>query len=294
MIVAVVVTYGPDERTAELLRAVAPQVGRIVVVDNGSEPADMQKIASAIAEVGARVIELGENTGIANAQNVGILWAKQAGATHVLLSDQDSLPAPDMVARLRAQYEGAPGIGAVGPHIAENKPGGDELVYVDRTWGPRRATKAELGQPVLDAAFLLASGCLIPVAVLDDVGPMNAEYFIDHVDLEWCLRARRAGYRVVVDTAARLDHSLGDETVTLPGRAQPVHVHSPIRCYYLARNTIFLMRSGLLPAAWRVGYALWLAKFAAFHGLVADRRRVRIRELIAGIRDGLLGRGGRR
>lgn len=294
MIVAVVVTYGPDEGTARLLRALAPQVERIVVVDNGSSDAALAAIDRAIEEAGAQLIALDENTGIAHAQNVGILRAKALGATHVLLSDQDSLPAPDMVARLRDRLEAAPGAGAVGPYIAENKPGGDELVYVDRRWGPRRASADELARPTVDAAFLLASGCLIPMAVLGEVGPMNAKYFIDHVDLEWCLRARKAGYRVVVDTGARLDHSLGDKTVNLPGRAQPVHLHGPIRCYYLARNTIFMMRSGLLPWAWRVGYAVWLAKFVAFHSLLADRRRVRIRELAAGIRDGLLGRGGSR
>jgi len=117
---------------------------------------------------------------------------------------------------------------------------------------------------------------------------------IDHVDLEWCLRARAAGYRVVVDTAAHLEHSLGDDTVRLPGRPQPVHVHGPIRCYYLARNTIFMIRSGLLPVAWRAGYVVWLAKFIAFHSILADRRRARIRELAAGIRDGLARRGGPR
>ncbi|VEI12934.1 glycosyltransferase family 2 protein [Trueperella bialowiezensis] len=301
-VVAVVVTYGPDERTAQLLRALAPQVARIVVVDNGSPPAALAQIKAAIDDVGAQLVELGENTGIANAQNVGIVRARELGATHVLLSDQDSLPAPDMVERLldTLQYYGqtengaAEPIGAVGPYIAEAKPGGDELVYVDRRWGPRRASAAELSEPHVDAAFLLASGCLIPVDVLADVGPMNANYFIDHVDLEWCLRARTKGYRLVVDTRARIDHSLGDQTVQLPGRAQPVHVHGPVRCYYLARNTIFLLRSGLLPGAWRVGYLVWLAKFAAFHALLADRKRDRIRQLAAGLRDGIMGRGGPR
>ena len=294
MIVAVVVTYGPDPRTAELIRALGSQVEQIVVVDNGSSPAALRTISETIDTAGAQLIELGDNTGIAHAQNVGIVRAKELGATHVLLSDQDSLPASDMVARLLARLDATPGAGAVGPYIAENKPGGDELVYVDRRWGPRRASAEELTSPAVDAAFLLASGCLIPMEVLGAVGPMNAKFFIDHVDLEWCLRARTAGYRLVVDTGAHLEHSLGDATVTLPGRPQPVHVHGPIRCYYLARNTIFMIRSGLLPVAWRAGYVVWLAKFIAFHSILADRRRARIRELAAGIRDGLARRGGPR
>lgn len=289
--VAVVVTYGPDHRAGTLIAALARQC-RVLVVDNGSAPDELAALGSLTAAVGAELIALGANTGIAHAQNVGIIRARALGARYVLLSDQDSLPDAGLVATLEARLESDQAIGAAGPHIAENKPGADELVYVDRRWGPRRADAATLAATSVEAAFLLASGCLIPVRVLEEVGPMNEAYFIDHVDLEWCLRARKRGYRMVVDTAARLEHSLGDNTVQLPGRAQPVHVHGPIRCYYLTRNTIFLLRSGLLPWRWRAGYLVWLAKYAAFHALLANDRRQRIAKLAAGLRDGLLGRGG--
>ncbi|QOQ38299.1 glycosyltransferase family 2 protein [Trueperella pecoris] len=291
-VVAVVVTYGPDSATARLIRALARQC-RVVVVDNGSTPQDLATISGAIDDAGATLVTLGDNTGIAHAQNVGILRAKEMGASYVLLSDQDSLPDAELVATLRARLDSSPGCAAAGPYIAENKPGGDELVYVDRRFGPRRAHAEELAAGTIEAAFLLASGCLIPMRVLDEVGPMNESYFIDHVDLEWCLRARKRGYRLIVDTGARLEHSLGDETVRLPRRTQPVHLHGPIRCYYLVRNTIFLLRSGLLPARWRIGYLVWLAKFSAFHALLADRRRERIAKIVAGVRDGVVGYGGR-
>lgn len=305
---AVIVTYRPDaEATARLVRALAKQTDSLVVVDNGSSEPELTAVAQACREVAGELIRLGENTGIAHAQNVGVLRARQLGATHVLLSDQDSMPAPGMVRELLTALSGADAlsdeavlsgaadgpVGAVGPYIRDEKPGGDELVYVDRTWGPRRAATGELARPIVPAAFLLASGCLIPMRVLEEVGPMNEAYFIDHVDLEWCLRARRRGYRLLVATGARLNHSLGDATVKLPGRPQPVHLHGPIRCYYLARNTIFLLRSGLLNWHWRVGYVVWLAKFTAFHSLLADRRRERIGMLARGFRDAAFRRGGR-
>lgn len=296
VVIAVVVTYHPDQTTARLLGTLARQCAHVLVVDNGSTAAELAHLRStakklALDATNVNFIELAANTGIAHAQNMGIQQAISLGATHVLLSDQDSDPAADMVAQL-LRTVADPQVGAAGPYIAENKPGGDELVYVDRKWGPRRANATELGTAEVNAAFLLASGCLIPVPVLQTVGPMNAGYFIDHVDLEWGLRARRAGYRLVVNTAARLHHSLGDETVQLPGRRQPVHVHSPVRCYYLARNTIHLMRSGLLSWRWTAGYALWLVKYAAFNALLADRHLQRIKYLARGIADGVRGRFG--
>lgn len=289
---AVVITYEPDSRTSQLLEALAPQVESLVVVDNGSAPAAATELAAGCERVGAQLIELDENTGIAHAQNVGIARAREIGATHVLLSDQDSLPNPGMVAALLAACAD-PNVAAAGPYIREAKPGGDELVYVDRTWGPRRANSDELAGGTVTAAFLLASGCLIPLRVLDEVGPMNEAYFIDHVDLEWCLRARKAGYRMVVPTQAVLHHSLGDATVKLPGRKQPVHVHGPLRCYYLSRNTIFLLGSGLLNWRWHIGYLIWLAKFSAYHSLLATQRTNRLRMLARGIRSGLAKRGGK-
>jgi rhamnosyltransferase len=177
--------------------------------------------------------------------------------------------------------------------VGEIKPGGDQLVYRARTWGPRRATSDELLRPLLPVAFLIASGCLINMDALAEIGPMNEDLFIDHVDLEWGLRASRAGYALLVDTQILMPHSLGDSTVLLKGRAQPVHVHVPARNYYLTRNTVLLIRSSLLGWRWSLGYVAWLVKYAAFNILLVDHRVRRASLIMQGLMDGLRGRGGR-
>ncbi len=294
-VTAVVVTYEPTaEVTVPLLTELAKQCGAVVVVDNGSAADRREKLQEACARLGAELVELPENRGIAAAQNVGIRRAQ--GADYVLLMDQDSLPAPDMVARLVAGARGAVAagraVGAVGPVSADTRSSTEQMVYVSRTWGPRRATAQELDAERLETAFLLASGCLVPTPVLATVGLMNEAWFIDHVDLEWGLRVRRAGYTLFAVPDAHLAHSLGDRLTKLPGRAQEVHVHSPVRTYYLARNTVLLMRSGLLGTRWTVGYAVWLAKYVAFNALLTAPRGERVRRMAQGLRDGLLGRTG--
>lgn len=295
-VVAVVVTFEPDlSLTDALLEALAAQCGRVVVVDNGSTEAG-PALRAACARHRAELIALPENAGIARAQNLGIERARELRATAVLLSDQDSLPAPDMVERLlAAAARGAArglAVGAVGPVSADTRSSTEQMVYVSRTWGPRRARAEEARDGLVEAAFLLASGCLIPMSVIDDVGAMRAEWFIDHVDLEWGLRARRAGYHLLAVTDARLAHELGDRLVKLPGRAQEVHVHSPVRTYYLARNTVLLIRSGLLGWRWSVGYAVWLAKYVGFNGLLVAPRRRRLALMLRGLTDGLRDRTG--
>ena len=79
----------------------------------------------------------------------------------------------------------------------------------------------------------------------------------------------------------------------MPGRERDVHVHSPTRNYYMARNTVLLIRSSLMPPAWRWGYAAWITKYALFYTLTMRPRGVRLRLLLRGVRDGVLGRTGR-
>lgn len=293
-VTAVVVTYQPDAAvTAPLLRALAQQCRAVVVVDNGSAAPRREELREACRETGAELVELPTNEGIAAAQNVGIA---RAGTEYVLLMDQDSLPALDMVGRLvdaarSAAAAGLP-VGAVGPVSSDTRSTTEQMVYVARTWGPRRATEEEMRSERVEAAFLIASGCLVPASVLESVGGMNEAWFIDHVDLEWGLRARRAGYRLFAVPGAHLDHALGDRLTKLPGRAQEVHVHSPVRTYYLARNTVLLVRSGLLGARWSIGYLVWLAKYVAFNSLLAAPRLERVRRMAQGLRDGVRGRTG--
>ena len=113
-VVAVVVTYQPALEVLEkLLDAIIPQVDSVVVVDNGSDTVfeawnnNRQKYA-------VEVLLLGENSGIAAAQNVGIQWARNRGAAFVLLMDQDSIPAPDMVEKLLSTISEQPTPAAAG------------------------------------------------------------------------------------------------------------------------------------------------------------------------------------
>lgn len=295
-VIAVVVTYHPGSGYERLLEALAEQCRSVVVVDNGSAENELRRLRSQCYREDTVLIEMGYNAGIARAQNRGIDEARALGARWVLLSDDDSAPTPGMVSRLVNAAETAGGtrrIAAVGPLVRENN-GADDLVYVPRRWGPRRATPEELDTPLLSVAFLIASGCLIDLRALDDVGGMNENLFIDHVDLEWGLRAHSRGYELLVATAALMDHSLGDQVIEVPGRRQPVHIHAPVRNYYMVRNTLWLVGSGLLPPFWRVGYLWWLAKYSGFNVLVNAPRRKRLAAVLLGTADALRGRYGMR
>ncbi|WP_349607979.1 glycosyltransferase family 2 protein [Cupriavidus sp. DF5525] len=295
---SVVVTMNPEvEHFQQLLVALACQVGHVFVIDNGSNAPVRECLEQACARDDVSLIALESNQGIAAAQNVGIRLALKSGAEFVLLSDHDSLPHDDMVAALLGALGARRGAGgkvaAVGP-VSIDRRTGTASKFVRLTWrGVRRCGCDDAADGIVPADFLIASGCLIPAEALNAVGLMNEGYFIDHVDTEWCLRARHQGWEILGVCGALLDHTLGDSVIRVwLGRWREVPVHSPVRDYYMFRNTVRMLLTTPMSIAWRITHLYRLSQFAVFFGLGMSPRFRRIRLMTKGIIDGIKGRGG--
>lgn len=291
-VVAVVVTYQPKlALLAQQLTKLQPQVQAIVLVDNGSST-DLSAWIQHSAHSAVQVLALGQNFGIACAQNRGIAWAKEQGASHVLLMDQDSQPASDMVPALLRVLLLHPEAGAVGPWYADLRRGTASSPFVRIQGLRRRRLHCSAAQEVLMVDHLIASGCLIPVRVLDQVGAMREDFFIDFVDVEWCLRARHAGYSVYGVCSARLEHQLGDSPVRFLGREYLSH--APERHYFHVRNALLTYREPWVPMNWKLVSAWRLLLKMGFHVLVTAPRRRHLAQILNGLVDGLRGRAGPR
>ena len=293
-VTAVVVTYNPNiARLKALCEATRPQVGHIVLVDNGSRPDSLAAVQT-LCDRRIRLLPLGSNRGIGAAQNAGIAQARHHGAEHVLLLDHDSIPAADMVARLHAALDAQPPgsvpVAAAGPRYADPRQAHDPSPFV-QLQGLRRI-RCECTDPHqrLEVEHLIASGSLIPMAVLDAIGDMNEELFIDYVDIEWCLRATDAGYRVLGVCDAHMQHALGDAPIAFMGKHLPDH--SPLRHYYLFRNALLMYRMPHISLRWKLVDFYQLILKYGFYALVATPRWPRIRMMNRGLWHGLLGRGG--
>lgn len=297
---AVVVTFHPDIPVlAKVLRSASAQVGRIVVVDNGSTGEGIERLALESWRCPVEIVSLGDNCGVAVAHNAGIDYARRHGSTFVLLLDQDSIPAPGMVRLLfRAMQDlrrRAVAVCAVGPRYIDPVSGSASSFVRVKRWRLERLTCDRGGSDALvHADFLISSGSLIPVAVLDDVGGMDESLFIDHVDTEWCFRAKARGYQAFGVCEATMEHSLGSRTIRVRGiREHHVAVRSPSRLYYIVRNSLLLYRRSYVPLGMRVADGKRLLALCLFFGMLMPPRLQNLRMMVKGAWHAIQGVSGR-
>lgn len=289
---AIIVTYNPDRKDLiELLDAVVSQVRLVLVVDNGSK----DDVSCVIADSGtpnSHCYCLGSNLGVAEAINYGIDKANTFGTTHVVLFDQDSLPAADMVERLFDNYrnmlEQGIKVAAVGPRYTD--PRSDNPPPFIRLEGLRLVRADCAGSAPVPVDYLVSSGCLIGVQSINEIGLMQTSLFIDYVDVEWGLRAGSKGYQSFGICDAYMQHKLGENPFTLFGRNIPLH--SPLRHYYHFRNAVWLYRQSWVPLAWKIvdGYRLVL-KYVVY-SLFTDQKLAHWRMMTRGLWHGLTGKMG--
>jgi len=286
---AVLVTFHPDDdMIRQAVAAVRAQVAELVVVDNASVD-----LADALAGLDAVLLTQETNGGLAAAQNVGIDWARAHRHTHVLILDQDSLAAPGMVDALLSNWRelaAVTKVAAVGPRFRDPRDERD-APFVQVGFPRNRKLWCEPANPQVACDFLISSGALIPLAVLDDVGGMDEGLFIDNVDLEWSFRARSRGYELFGVYAARMQHRLGEDRQPLLGGRQQV-VHGPQRLYFIMRNRVSLYRRQHTPRVWIAQDLPRVAlKFLIFTVLVGPRLH-NARYMFQGLLDGARGRSG--
>lgn len=268
---AVVVTYRPDQAKLNLLlSALREQVDRIEIIDNTDN-----------------------NAGLAAGLNKGIAFAFSQGFSHVLLMDQDSLPSDGMVAALLVDEQSAKlagkRIAAVGPAMVDTR-NGRPYPFI-KVGFPKN--ERIIPDEMIECDFVITSGCLISLASLQEIGPMNESLFIDNVDLEWCFRAKSRGFSIVGSAAAKMSHEIGDSFVRFPGfRKKQIQVHGPIRLYYIMRNRILLYWMPHVTRTWVAQDLLRIPfKFAIFALLVPGQWN-NVRHMSRGVWHGIIGRTG--
>jgi rhamnosyltransferase len=235
-----------------------------------------------------KVLNFGDNLGIARAQTLGMTWAYEDGAEFVLQMDQDSLPDPDMVkllyesylALLVANYN----VGLIGPRDYDRY---TKKLHSTST-NPASCQKGKLAPEFEGIVFVdsaLSSGSLIPKKSFQVIGGMLDELFIDVVDFEYCWRLKANGFLIVRNDKARLAHRFGEGRKSVLGIFD-VPVSSPIRYYYQFRNVLYLINRSYVPTNWKVRSIFKMIKRMLFYPLILNNGIECFKYMLLGIKDG--------
>lgn len=278
--------YRPDAACIARANRLA-QYGHCVVVDNTENAAAQAGLAP-----GIEYVANGANLGIATALNQGIERLLRAGVRVALLFDQDSEPSDALLRELPAamlrEVDAGRRVALIGPAYEDARLGGTAPFV--RFGFPALQRVAPEGTELIDVDFLITSGSCVNLAAWPQVGAMDDSLFIDFVDVEWCVRARAAGYRVAGAPWLRLAHTLGGEPARVLGRSYPGH--SPLRHYYLFRNAVALMKRRYMPWKWKANELLKMPFRLAIYGIWLKPRRSHVHMALLGIWHGLRGRSG--
>jgi hypothetical protein len=296
-VAVVVLSWNGREDTLaclDSLRRVEHEPLSVIVVDNASADGTADAVAARHPE--AELVRNAANLGYAGGMNAGIRRALELGADHVLLLNNDTEVDATFVGALVEAAAAHPDAGALCAKVLFAEPA-DRIWFAGADYDPRRGHQGRqrgygehddgryAGTWESDRAC--GAAMLVPRAALDRVGLLDEDLFAYAEDVEWSLRARERGLRILVVGGSRVWHKV---SAASGGEA------SPTALYYTLRNGLVVAeRHAPLGAAgtWRRRLAALAATLAQV--LLARRRtRAALRAVAQGFSDALAGRLGPR
>ncbi|HNX98692.1 MAG TPA: glycosyltransferase family 2 protein, partial [Candidatus Aminicenantes bacterium] len=204
----------------------------IVVVDNASSDGTAEAIRSLFPEVKL----------IVNERNLGGTGGFNTGLRHVLgankhryawLLDSDVVVGLESLTGLWREFTDNPATAVTGslilkrdaPAIVQEMGAMINLKTFEYELQGRDLPLSAIGMETQEVDYVPACSLLVDLDKVRHVGLMDEGYFLYFDDIEWCMRFKRAGYRVVATPASRVWHRGG-------GRART----SYLPLYYWWRN----------------------------------------------------------
>lgn len=282
---AALVLHGQMEA---LLRQTRP-IEEIIVVDNASTDGTRALVAERYPQV--TLLRMSENLGVGAGLETGLAYAAlEKRHDWVWTFDQDSVPNDNA---LEVLLEGAEDLGGVegdlGIVAALPVHQQSGTCYSPLMWrdGYVKPSAGLLRQPIWFADIVISSGCMVRREVVEKIGVPRADFFIDFVDFEYCLRARSRGYKIAVISPAQFAHEIGNaREIRLPGYFMLWQNHAPWREYYKSRNIAYIVW-WLYPSRRAKRFVIWhLARHAGGSLLFGSEKLASLTKMAQGFWDG--------
>lgn len=225
---------------------------QLVVVDNGSSDDTASTVIEHFPAV--KIIRSKENLGFAGGMNLGL---REVTGQVVVLLNSDVLVSAETLIGAAESLLAQSGVGALSPLL--RTPDGEPQAFSfgqDQTpWYLfRRGLRSLLGlgpmhrwdvrQP-LEVDWVSGACMLVRREVIEQVGLLDEQFFLYFEDNDWCLRMRKAGWRILYDPRFEVVH-LGGASLPQRDWASQIYYQSLLRFIAKHYGSLDAMMIGVL------------------------------------------------
>jgi hypothetical protein len=286
----VIVSWNVADMLAACLRSI-PDNGRfeIIVVDSASQDHTIERTAAEFPHV--RLLAQRENVGFTRGCNIGM---SAANGRHILLLNPDTEIIADALECMVAYLDAQPNVGIVGPYTLNT----DGSLQSTRRRFPTLATalfESTMLQPyapksvltryyvedappdaTLDVDWVQGSALMARREVYAQIGGLDEGFIMYSEEMDWCHRAKDAGWRVVFLAEARIVHHGGKSSEQVVARRDIHFQQSKLRYIgkYHGRAAASVLRWFLL-ASYAAQMGIEGTKYLLGHKRVLRQARVR-------------------
>ena len=218
---------------------------QIIVVDSNSSDQTVPMLRERYPQV--KLLAQNENVGFTGGNNIGLAEAK---GRYLLLLNPDTKVLGNAIPRMMEYLDQNPDVGIVGPHTL-NEDGSTQstrrrfptfwIGLFESTWLQPYAPKSLLdyyyvtndvpADATLDVDWVQGSAMMVRREVYEQIGGLDDGYFMYSEELDWCKRAKQAGWRVVFLGDAKIIHYGGKSSEQAVARSHILFQQSKLRYF---------------------------------------------------------------
>jgi len=262
-VAGVVVLYNPDDDYIDNINSYIDDIDILYVIDNSDNKHELsnKKI---------KYIFNNDNLGVAKALNIAANMAIEGGYKWLLTMDQDTKFNKGVMDSMKE-------------YINKNDTKKDAIVL---PWHNTKLDEVKSNEEIDYPLQVMTSGNLVNLDIYQKIGGYNEDYFIDGIDIEYCLKIKKYNYRIVRLNNIEIMHDLGNiEYHKFLGKTYLCTNHNYIRNYYIGRNYRYI-REKYFEVAPEYCEILTHLKLRIFRIVMFEKDKYRkVRNLFRGVRD---------
>ncbi len=233
----VVLNYKVKDEVLECIKSLTLSLGfdrdfKVLVIDNNSTDGSVEAITKHFPMI--PLIKNTNNLGFTGGNNIGIKYALERGADYVLILNPDTIVEKNTVKNLLEQAQ-KKSVDILGPKIYFH---GSKKIWfaggimdLDNILGEHRGVDEEdKGQynKYSETDLVTGAAMLVKKEVFNSIGLFDERYFLYLEDLDFCLRAKKAGFKIGYTPEAIVYHK----------NARSTGLGSALQDYYITRNRL--------------------------------------------------------